>query len=691
MLSLKLKPKQFLTLEDIVMEAADVLSPPERLTVSEAAEKYRHLNNPGSYVGPFQNEITRYMVEPMDVLSSREYNACIFVGPAQSAKTECLLLNWVSYGVICDPADMLLVEKSQTAARDFSRRRVDRLNRHTPEVGSRLIKRRDSDNTFDKFYKGMMLSLSYPAINELSGRPVPRVALTDYDRFPLDIDHEGSAFDLARKRTTTFRSFAMTLAESSPGYAVTDTRTLAKSQHEAPPCPGILSLYNRGDRRRYYWPCIFCHKYFESDFDLLIYNDSKDMVERAESAMMQCPRCHKLIHHRHKYDMNDVGEWLKDGEKIDSMGQRYGEPLQSEIASFWLKGTAAAFVSWKTLVLNFLKATEEFERTGNEQAIKATVNTDQGKPYVPRGQEVLRLPEELKARNERLGDRVVPQGVRFLVAECDVQKNRWVVQVFGIGVGGDMWLIDRFSVVKSKRLDDDGERWPVKPATYLEDWDLLIEQVVLKTYPLAGQPQRHMRIKMVGCDSGGKAGVSNNAYDFWRKLRDGGDGHHKRFHLLKGDPLPGAPRARISYPDSSTIKGARAGARGEIPVLMLNVNVLKDRLNAMFDRTEPGGGQIHLPDWLEDEVYVELTVERRTLKGWENPLGYRNEAWDLFTYCVGLCVHLRVEHLDWENPPGWAKPWDTNDLVFTVEGATPSFVPKKQNEYDLAALAHQLA
>ena len=36
--------------------AESVLVPPERLSVSEAAEKYRYLDNEGSYVGPWLNE-----------------------------------------------------------------------------------------------------------------------------------------------------------------------------------------------------------------------------------------------------------------------------------------------------------------------------------------------------------------------------------------------------------------------------------------------------------------------------------------------------------------------------------------------------------------------------------------------------------------------------------------------------------
>ena len=52
------------SLEALAVDAAEMLRPTERLTVSEASEKYRKLNNPGSYVGPWKNDTTPYMVGP---------------------------------------------------------------------------------------------------------------------------------------------------------------------------------------------------------------------------------------------------------------------------------------------------------------------------------------------------------------------------------------------------------------------------------------------------------------------------------------------------------------------------------------------------------------------------------------------------------------------------------------------------
>lgn len=691
MTTIAIKPPRYTSLGDIVCAATEVLRPAERLTIPQSAVKYRKLHNPGAYSGDWKNEKVPYIVEPQEVLTSREFNACVFVGGAQLAKTE-MILNWLTHSVMCDPMDMMIVQTAQSTARDFSIRRIDRLHRHTKDVGKLALKG-NKDNVFDKHYRnGMMLSLSWPSINELSGRPVPHMALTDYDRMPEDIDGEGSPFDLARKRTTTFGSSAMTLAESSPGFEVKDPRWVASSPHEAPPCPGILALYNRGDRRRWFWPCPMCNGFFEPAFKLLHWDPTTDLLAAAESARMLCPHCRKDIQHHHKEAMNIDGLWLKEGQRIIGSGRVAGTAVRSDIASFWLKGPAAAFINWQKMVMNYLLAEQEFERTGSQEALKSTVNTDQGEPYYPRGTESLRAPEEMKDRavvapTKQDGDKnqpLVPEGVRFLIAQVDVQANRWEVQIHGVIPNGeryDLQVIDRFPIIKSERIDPKtNEHAWVKPGTYLEDWDLLRDQVMLREYELE-DGSGFMAIKMTVCDSGGKGGTTANAYNFWRKMRR--EGLHHRLLLLKGEkPRPGDPRIRIEFPDSGNAKGRQANARGEIPVMFINTNLIKDDLNGRLDRDDEGGGRIIYPDWLEDDWFVELTGEVRTSKGWETVGSKRrNEAWDLLVYAIATCLHLGVERWNWDDVPGWAAEWSDNSLVRKVDQAR-RFTAAEVGNYD---------
>lgn len=714
----------FDSLEAMVVAAAEGVRPAERLSVSEAAVKYRQLNNQGSYVGPWSNLTTPYLVEPMDILNSVSYTAMIFAGPAQAGKTD-MFLNWLTYTTICDPADLMLIEKDQNAARDFSIRRIDRLHRHSEKVGERLIQRRNADNTFDKRYRsGMILSLAWPTINQLSGRPIPRLWLSDYDRMEQDVDDEGEPFDLALKRATSFQSHGMCAAESSPGFYVTNPKGwVPKTRHEAPPTEGILKLYNRGDRRRWLWKCVNpkCRMSFEPDFGLLKWPKSDDLMEAAEACYMECPHCNTRYTHEPgvlpgKHELNRAGRWIKDGELWLPNGQIGGKAVRSNIGSFWLKGPAATFVTWPTMVFKYLTAEKEYQETGSERGLKATVQTDQALPYTPKSVSDARLPETLKARAKDYGMRVVPMGARYLVACIDVQKNRFVVQIHGIGVGGDIWVVDRFEIKKSKRRDNDGERFWVNPGAYLEDWKLLVEEVMQKTYPLSDGTGRHMPVKLTLCDSGGRAGVTATAYNFVRWLRSGKEaelqteddgtplpqeqgeyewdpGLFARFLLIKGDPTPTAPRVRLGYPDSQR-KDRHAGARGEIPVLFLGSNLLKDAVDKMLDRTEARGGRINFPNWLPDTFYTELTVEVRLPNGkWDNPNNYRNESWDLLSYAFasGLTQQIGLEFIDWNSPPGWAAEWDKNDLVFNPTAQTTPFEKLAAPKYDLGKLADDLA
>lgn len=684
-------------LENLIVETAESIRPPERLNVWEAAEKYIHVNNPGNYVGPYDADMTPYMKEVMETLTSQEYTGIAFVGPAQSGKTDASLM-WLAHAAKVDPADMMFVLPTQAAGRDFSKRRLERMFLNSTAIAQTLLPGRNNQNVLDvKFKSGMLLTLSWPSASELSGKPIPRLWLSDYDRMPENVDGEGSAFDLAKKRATTFGRFGMTVAESSPGYIVENPKWISSSPHEAPPTKGILALYNRGDRRRWNWECPECNGKFEPTFQLIEWPDDIDPMVSAEKAYMGCPHCGSAIEHGLKDKLNKKGRWIKDGQTWEQDGSITGTAYRSEIASFWLRGVAAAFASWKTLVFNYLKAMEEFEKTGSQESLKTTVNTDQGDPYVPQGNLATWLPEEMKAKATDLGEKVIPEGVRFLVASIDVQSRKFVVQIEGIGVGNDTWVVDRFDITRSKRkaADDESQFMWLSPGAYEEDWRLLVEEVLTKSYPLSDGSGRRMQIKMTACDSGGQEGVTANAYKFWRWLRDECPlpDYHRRFALVKGSARPNVPRVQLTFPDS-TRKDRKAGARGEVPIVQINSNQIKDQIATMLERRDPGGGKVSFPKWLPDTFYTELTAETRTIKGWENKKRLRNESFDLMCYCLAVCLlkNINVEKIDWESPPSWAGEWDDNDLVFLPEQEASRFMaPVAKPKRSRAEMAEDLA
>ncbi|EHH7148654.1 phage terminase large subunit family protein [Escherichia coli] len=665
-----------------------ILRAPRRMRVANAVAQYMRVPMGAGNSVPWDPLVAPYVIEPMNCLASREYDAVIFVGPARTGKTIGLIDGWVIYNVICDPADMLIIQMTEEKAREHSKKRLARTFRVSPEVVSRLSPNKNDNNVYDRtFLAGNYLKIGWPSVNIMSSSDYKCVALTDYDRFPEDIDGEGDAFSLASKRTTTFMSSGMTLVESSPGRDVKDVKWRRTSPHEAPPTTGILSLYNRGDRRRWYWPCPHCGEYFQPCGDVVAgFRDIADPVLASEAAYIQCPSCSGRIMPEQKRELNGRGVWLRDGESINADGSRYGDPRRSRIASFWMEGPAAAYQTLSQLVYKLLTAEQEYETTGSEETLKTVINTDWGLPYLPRASMEQRKSELLEQRAEPVPSRSVPDGVNFLVATVDVQAGRhrrFVVQVTGYGSRGERWIIDRYNITQSLRGDSDGESQRIDPASYPEDWDVLLTDVFHKSWPLASDPSQQMRLMAMAVDSGGEDGVTDNAYKFWRRCRR--DGLGKRIYLFKGDSIRRAKLITRTFPDNTGRTGRRAQAAGDVPLWLLQTDALKDRVNNALWRDSPGPGYVHFPDWLGSWFYDELTYEERSSDGkWSKPGRGANEAFDLMVYAEALVILHGYEKIRWPDAPEWAsrETWleCVQDSTEPSSSPEPVFTPVKKQK-----------
>ncbi|MEK9050324.1 phage terminase large subunit family protein [Escherichia coli] len=657
-----------------------ILRAPRRMRVADAVAQYMRVPMGAGNSVPWDPLVAPYVIEPMNCLASREYDAVIFVGPARTGKTIGLIDGWVVYNVICDPADMLIIQMTEEKAREHSKKRLARTFRVSPEVVSRLSPNKNDNNVYDRtFLAGNYLKIGWPSVNIMSSSDYKCVALTDYDRFPEDIDGEGDAFSLASKRTTTFMSSGMTLVESSPGRDVKDVKWRRTSPHEAPPTTGILSLYNRGDRRRWYWPCPHCGEYFQPCGDVVAgFRDIADPVLASEAAYIQCPSCSGRIMPEQKRELNGCGVWLRDGESISADGSRHGDPRRSRIASFWMEGPAAAYQTLSQLVYKLLTAEQEYETTGSEETLKTVINTDWGLPYLPRASMEQRKSELLEQRAEPVPSRSVPDGVNFLVATIDVQAGRhrrFVVQVTGYGSRGERWIVDRYNITQSLRCDNNGESLRIDPAGYPEDWDVLLTDVFHKGWPLASDSSQRMRVMAMAVDSGGEDGVTDNAYKFWRRCRL--DGLGKRIYLFKGDSIRRAKLITRTFPDNTGRTGRRAQAVGDVPLWLLQTDVLKDRVNNALWRDSPGPGYVHFPDWLGSWFYDELTYEERSSDGkWSKPGRGANEAFDLMVYAEALVILYGYEKIQWPDAPEWAcrETW----LECVSDNAEPPVLPEPE-------------
>lgn len=662
----------------LLSDCGQAFLPPERLTVSEAAEQYVNLGGE-----QWSNEVTPYMVKPANALTAREYSGLVFMGPARSAKTQALIDNLITYAIVVDPSSAMVFGPTEGFMNDWAKDRLDKINYDNSAVND-LLSASKTDNVvyYKRYRSGARVKLAWPTVGGLRGKEYRFILMTEYDDPVMHQRLDGDLFQLGKKRTVTFMSRGMTAVESSPNRDNTDRKFKPRTPHDCPPVGGIADLYRQGTREVFYVPCTNCNFFFIPDFEYLKWIESDSILECAESAALICPRCDHAHEHSYKKEMNLNGEWLSDGQTIDENGKIEGDSVYSDTASFWFRGVNATFQTWASQVSDYLKGLKAYEETGDETQLKTAANINRAEIYTLQTSNEDMVPDEFAERAEALPEKEVPEGVLFLVMAIDVQKNRFVVQVQGYGKYGEQWLIDRFSIRDSNRKGEDDEVLPVNPASYSEDWEILERMAIGKRYPIAADPSRLMGCRLTLCDSGGyakdaKAGetVTEKAYGFYRHLKK--KRKHTNFFLIKGGSRIDAPRIKKSYPDAEK-KDRHATARGEIPVYLLNSNMIKDMIRNDLDRPEPGGGYVHFPDWLPPWFYNELTAETRKGNGWVKNGKQPNEAWDLMYYCKAGYLILKGESIDWDKPPAFARHYSDNPMVIT-DGDDEEQVKKKRN------------
>ena len=133
-------------------DAAQLLTPKRRISVSQAAEEFRILDNPGGgYSGPWQNARAPYTVRPMDCLVDDRYALVVVMGPGQSGKSE-IGNNWVLHTVVEDPANMLWLGPDKALVRSYVIEKINPMIRLSAEMRKRQYDTASADNIHSKEY-----------------------------------------------------------------------------------------------------------------------------------------------------------------------------------------------------------------------------------------------------------------------------------------------------------------------------------------------------------------------------------------------------------------------------------------------------------------------------------------------------------------------------------------------------------
>ncbi len=632
------EPAPFYPAAAVVADAFALLEVPERLSVSEAAERYRVLENRGGGVsGPWTFDLLPFLRRPMDCLGpDNSYATVAVIGPAQTGKSS-IGDNWLLYSAICDPADMLMLGPDKAIMRDYSVSQIDRMVRSCPELRRRLRPVPSADNIFSKLFQGMAFFIAWPVASQLRARPVPRCRIDDYDAVPEDIDGEGNALVLMSGRQTTFEGFEKTYVNSSPALGADR---------------GIEAVVASGTDERWTVRCLQCDHPFALDWDHVSYHATGTPEEAAESVCVVCPDCGHPHAPGDKRKLMARGAYVGAGQEMQPDGRIVGELRRTSIASFRWDGLIG-LASWGRLAELARRAEQTFEATQDEDELRAFMTARVGRNFVSRLAGAKPVTSDALVARAEAGGHVpgeVPDWAICLTAAVDVQANRFEVMVMAWGPGLEAAIVDRFPILA---LEDGTEA--MDPAGRVEHWAVLLPKVMLRRYPVAGQPHRSLAIVNTAIDTGGLEGVTDNAFSFWHTVYGSrGRAGLTSLTLVKGGSNP---RGRMLPPPTVDTK-RRLKGHPDPELFVPNVNRVKDMLNGRLHREEPGPLFLHLPRGMEPTHIAELTAEQKVNGLWVRKPGEANETWDLWVYnAVALMRHGASDPtLNWV--PDWARPQD---------------------------------
>lgn len=554
--------------------------------MSDWADEHRILSKAASAEpGRWSTERTPYLREIMNTLSASDPTPIVvFQKPTQIGGTETGN-NWIGSIIDQGLGPTMIVLPTSNAAKKASRTRVGPMIQETPRLREKVrdAKSRDSGNTMllKEFDGGVLIFAGANSATELKSSPVRNLFEDETEEYPADVDGQGDPEELAEKRTDTF-------ARRKIFKCSTPTITGGR----------IDVAYKSSDQRRFYVPCPHCEHEQTLRFEQLRWEtrkvwenvsvetgevtvaepDAPGAIERDTGELLdvhyECEACHGRIDEHVKPELLDNGRWIAANPGPDRAAGFKINALYSPLGWF----------SWRQVVLKWLEA----QRDTSGTKLKTFYNTVLGEAYDEAGDAI--EAHFLKARVEpwRLGA-VVPAKCLLLFAGVDVQHNRLECYVWGFGRDLETWLIDRQIVFGSPALH--------------ETWAAL-EDLLGRAYAHAGGST--LRITAMAVDA--SDGVTTHFVRvFARKWA-----HSRRVIAVKGQAVAG--KALIGRPTKQDVNHRGQIIKHGVELWPYGSDTAKGALYARLKIEEAGPGYVHLPSGLPDEVFDQLTAERRVTR-----------------------------------------------------------------------------
>jgi phage terminase large subunit GpA-like protein len=370
--------------------------------ISEYTEQKRILPPGTPRPGPWDNDYTPYLVEPMDNMGPHSPIQRTIIMKAAQLGFTAMAENVICYYIGEVPSDQLLLSATERLLERWATRRLEPainsygLREHIYAQTENTGSRRTGDKLFSKEYRGCMLDMaSAQAAGQLRSTDKRILIRDEIDGAPRDLKTgEGNFLDVSYARTNAWGQRRKVLDFSTP-----------KTYNDSL----IWEAYQEGDQRKFLVSCPYCKKYQE----LVFGNDQsvhglKASFEagRLEKVFYICENCHDAIFDHHKAELLMGGRWEPSAKSFSPTVRSY------QLSALY---SPAGMLSWEEVYRQYLKAQE------SPDGMRSFVNLYLGKPFKETGSRP-RLEKVISLRGPyRAG--TVPNGVLFLTAGIDVQRG----------------------------------------------------------------------------------------------------------------------------------------------------------------------------------------------------------------------------------------------------------------------------
>lgn len=428
------------TLQRAIKRSLLAFLPPEKLTVSEWADKNRMLSSEEtSRPGQWDTDMVPYMRFIMDCFNDERIKEVNFIKCTQIAGTEALL-NIVGYVIDQEPGRIIYVLPDDELCRDFSDMRAQKMLKSCPSLAEKYDANGSKD-TLLKFRGGFLMFGSAHSPSALAMWSARVVVLDEVDKYPKWAGREASPIKLVVERAKNWWNQKV--------FKIS-TPTLKTGP--------IYQGYEKSDiKYEFKVPCPHCGHEQIFDFKNIRYpkkeDGSYDISAVYYSAYYECENCRGRIDDRHKPSMLRAGRWVQKNSftgKAISVGFHI-----NSIYSPWL---------------TFGQVAAEFLNSKDDPAdLMNFVNSWLGEPWEDKAATL--ESDIVLEKQSNIPECVVPEWAQLLTGGVDVQQNRmyWSIRAWGAHITSqniahgmaESW--DDIEQIMNRRWpDSNGElRWQV--------------------------------------------------------------------------------------------------------------------------------------------------------------------------------------------------------------------------------------